>query len=98
MRGFSTETFEAQKYSDSIETSLGHGVKNAYVGASVTAFSTYLNLGTAVLILWYGGQLVCDGNGKVMSIGSLCLRRDWKEILSESQVGCETKKQCLCIL
>ena len=37
----------------------------------MTAFSTYLNLGTAVLILWYGGQLVCDSKGTVMSIGSL---------------------------
>ncbi|CAK9081631.1 ABC transporter B family member 25 (ABC transporter ABCB.25) (OsABCB25) (Protein ALS1 homolog) (Protein ALUMINUM SENSITIVE 1) (OsALS1) [Durusdinium trenchii] len=63
--------FESNKYSDSINTALGHGVKNAYVGASVTAFSTYLNLGTAVLILWYGGQLVCDSEGKIMSIGSL---------------------------
>ena len=37
----------------------------------MTAFSTYLNLGTAVLILWYGGKLVCDSKGTVMSIGSL---------------------------
>ena len=71
VRGFSTEEHEAFKYSDSINTALGHGVRNAYVGASVTAFSTYLNLGTAVLILWYGGQLVCDEKGRVMSIGSL---------------------------
>jgi len=71
VRGFSTEQFESNKYSDSINTALGHGVKNAYVGASVTAFSTYLNLGTAVLILWYGGKLVCDSKGTVMSIGSL---------------------------
>mmetsp|Transcript_54894 Transcript_54894/g.98952 ORF Transcript_54894/g.98952 Transcript_54894/m.98952 type:complete len:477 (+) Transcript_54894:2-1432(+) len=71
VRGFSTEEHEAFKYSDSINTALGHGVRNAYVGASVTAFSTYLNLGTAVLILWYGGQLVCDEKGEVMSIGSL---------------------------
>ena len=71
VRGFSTEEHEAFRYSDSINTALGHGVRNAYVGASVTAFSTYLNLGTAVLILWYGGQLVCDEKGEVMSIGSL---------------------------
>ncbi|CAJ1396624.1 unnamed protein product [Effrenium voratum] len=70
VRGFSTEEFESGNFSDSINTSLGHGVRNAYVGASMTAFTTYLNLGTAVLILWYGGQQVCDGNGQ-MSIGSL---------------------------
>ncbi|CAK0833010.1 unnamed protein product [Prorocentrum cordatum] len=71
VRGFSTEQFEAEKYGESISTALVHGVRNAYVGASVTAFSTYLNLGTAVVILWYGGSLVCSSMGKTMSIGSL---------------------------
>merc|ERR1719284_1873847 len=71
VRGFSTEQFEADKYGESIGTALMHGKRNAYVGASVTAFSTYLNLGTAVVILWYGGSLVCSSMGKTMSIGSL---------------------------
>jgi len=71
VRGFSTEAHESNKYSDSINTALGHGIKNAYVGASVTAFSQYMNLGTAVLILWYGGKLVCDSRGEAMSIGML---------------------------
>jgi len=71
VRGFSTELHEMEKYGESIGTALQHGKKNAYVGASVSAFSTYLNLGTAVLILWYGGSQVCDTNGKAMSIGSL---------------------------
>eukprot|EP00933_Yihiella_yeosuensis_P080742 TRINITY_DN94216_c0_g1_i1.p1 TRINITY_DN94216_c0_g1~~TRINITY_DN94216_c0_g1_i1.p1 ORF type:complete len:651 (+),score=129.41 TRINITY_DN94216_c0_g1_i1:113-1954(+) len=71
VRAFSTEQHEASKYADSINTALSHGIKNAYVGASVTAFSTYMNLGTAVLILWYGGTLVCDSNGELMSIGKL---------------------------
>jgi len=71
VRGFSTEQHETQKYEESIGTALGHGVRNAKVGASVNAFSTYMNLGTAVLILWYGGGLVCDSGGKAMSVGSL---------------------------
>lgn len=71
VRGFSTEAHEVEKYADSINTALSHGIKNAYVGASVTAFSSYMNLGTAVLILWYGGSLVCDTNGELMSIGKL---------------------------
>mmetsp|Transcript_69612 Transcript_69612/g.167029 ORF Transcript_69612/g.167029 Transcript_69612/m.167029 type:complete len:942 (+) Transcript_69612:102-2927(+) len=61
VRGFSTEAFETCKYEDSIDTALGHAKLNAYVGASVNASSTYLNLGTAVLILWYGGDLVIQG-------------------------------------
>ncbi|CAE7267844.1 ABCB25 [Symbiodinium sp. CCMP2592] len=71
VRGFAAEEQETLRYLDSINTALGQGVRNAYVGALVTAFSTYLNLGTAVLILWYGGQLVCDGKGEVTSVGSL---------------------------
>merc|ERR1719210_338825 len=71
VRGFSTEKHETEKYEDNIGTALEHGKRNATVGASVNAFSTYLNLGTAVLILWYGGQQACDSLGQEMSIGSL---------------------------
>mmetsp|Transcript_79006 Transcript_79006/g.144034 ORF Transcript_79006/g.144034 Transcript_79006/m.144034 type:complete len:947 (-) Transcript_79006:66-2906(-) len=71
VRGFSTETHETDKYNDSINTAMAHGVKNAYVGGSVNAFTTYLNMGTGLLIMWYGGELVCDSRGKYMSIGML---------------------------
>jgi len=71
VRGFSTEQFESDKYDDSISTALSHGKRNAYVAGSVNAFSTYMNLGTATLILWYGGELVCDTDGEQMSIGKL---------------------------
>lgn len=71
VRGFSTEAFETSNYEASQNVAMHHGKRSAYVGASVTMFSTYLNLGTAVLILWYGGTLVCESKGKAMSIGSL---------------------------
>lgn len=71
VRGFSTEAHEAGKFDDSISTALKHGIKNAYVSASVTAFSTYMNLGTAVLILWYGGTLVCESHEQAMTTGML---------------------------
>merc|ERR1719265_2655269 len=71
VRGFSTEQHETEKYDFSINTALSHGKKNAYVSGSVNAFSSYLTSGTAVLILWYGGILVCDSKGKEMTIGSL---------------------------
>lgn len=71
VRAFSTEGFEASQYDDSISTALSHGKKNAYVGGSVNAFTSYLNLGTAVLVLWYGGELVCESKGELMSIGKL---------------------------
>lgn len=71
VRGFSTEQHETEKYDESIGTALSHGKKNAYVAGSVSAFSSYMNLGTSVLILWYGGTLVCDTAGEAMSIGKL---------------------------
>mmetsp|Transcript_43264 Transcript_43264/g.78747 ORF Transcript_43264/g.78747 Transcript_43264/m.78747 type:complete len:946 (+) Transcript_43264:67-2904(+) len=75
VRGFSTEAHETGKYEDSINTALGHAKLNAYVGASVSASSTYLNLGTAVLILWYGGDLVIEGvrdpENQSMTLGML---------------------------
>eukprot|EP00929_Paragymnodinium_shiwhaense_P119728 TRINITY_DN91629_c0_g1_i1.p1 TRINITY_DN91629_c0_g1~~TRINITY_DN91629_c0_g1_i1.p1 ORF type:complete len:938 (+),score=269.63 TRINITY_DN91629_c0_g1_i1:148-2961(+) len=71
VRGFSTESHEKEKYEDAIDTGLSHGKKNAYVAGSVNAFTTYLNLGTAVLIMWYGGMLVIDSKGEAMSIGEL---------------------------
>jgi len=71
VRGFSTEQHEADKYDDAIMTALGHAKKYAYVAGSVTMFSQYMNLGTSVLILWYGGTLVCDSRGTDMTVGRL---------------------------
>merc|ERR1740123_2019131 len=71
VKAFSTEQYENDRYADGVNTALKHGVKNAYVGASVSAFSTYLNLGTAVLILWYGGTIVCESKQKEMTFGEL---------------------------
>jgi ABC-type multidrug transport system fused ATPase/permease subunit len=71
VRGFSTEQHETEKYDFSINTALSHGKKNAYVSGSVNAFSSYMTSGTAVLILWYGGTLVCDSKGSQMTIGEL---------------------------
>jgi len=70
VRAFSCEQHEVEKYDDSIGTALKHGKKNAYVFASVNAFTSYLNLGTTVIILWFGGSLVCEDSGS-MTIGTL---------------------------
>merc|ERR1719262_80788 len=47
VRGFSTEQYETDKYDDSMREALRNGKMNAYVGASVSGFSQYLNSGTA---------------------------------------------------
>ena len=71
VRAFSTEIFETQRYAEGVQAALKSGIRSAYVGASVTAFSSYMNLGTSVLILWYGGELGMSSHGTQMSIGNL---------------------------
>ena len=46
------------------------GVKDAFFGALSSAFNNYLDLGAGVLILWYGGSIVMDDDGRI-SVGKL---------------------------
>eukprot|EP00928_Gymnodinium_smaydae_P033307 TRINITY_DN23893_c0_g3_i1.p1 TRINITY_DN23893_c0_g3~~TRINITY_DN23893_c0_g3_i1.p1 ORF type:complete len:960 (-),score=115.93 TRINITY_DN23893_c0_g3_i1:62-2740(-) len=71
VRAFSTEAHETGRYREGINAALHAGIKNSFVGASVSAFSSYVNLATSVLILWYGGMVIFRTHGKDMSIGSL---------------------------
>ena len=68
---FSTEEYETNRYNDGINVALSYGIKNAFVGATVQAFSTYINLGTSILVLWYGGETIFDTSGTKLSIGNL---------------------------
>merc|ERR1711937_301081 len=67
----STEDYETERYNDGINVALSYGIKNAFVGATVQAFSTYINLGTSILVLWYGGETIFDTSGTKLSIGNL---------------------------
>jgi ABC-type multidrug transport system fused ATPase/permease subunit len=71
VHAFSTEEFETEKYNDGINVALQYGIKNAFVGATVSSFSTYINLGTSILVLWYGGAKIFDSAGKELTIGNL---------------------------
>jgi ABC-type multidrug transport system fused ATPase/permease subunit len=71
VHAFSTEEYETERYNDGINVALSYGIKNAFVGATVQAFSTYINLGTSILVLWYGGETIFDTSGQKLSIGNL---------------------------
>jgi ABC-type multidrug transport system fused ATPase/permease subunit len=71
VHAFSTEEYETNRYNEGINVALSYGIKNAFVGASVQAFSTYINLGTSILVLWYGGETIFDTAGQKLSIGNL---------------------------
>lgn len=69
VRAFAAEHIEIERYTNGVDVALEYGVKTAFVGASVQAFSSYMNLLIAVLILWYGGLAVINDEG--LTIGSL---------------------------
>eukprot|EP00397_Hematodinium_sp_SG-2012_P003107 GEMP01003115.1.p1 GENE.GEMP01003115.1~~GEMP01003115.1.p1 ORF type:complete len:929 (+),score=200.85 GEMP01003115.1:92-2878(+) len=58
VRAFAAEEHERDNFSHGIDVTGRLQNKNAFVGASVNAFRSYMNLSTSTLILWYGGSLV----------------------------------------
>jgi len=60
VRAFAAEDFELGRYDQGVNVAFESGSRAAYVGAALQAFSSYMNLLTSVLILWYGGIAVMD--------------------------------------
>jgi len=70
VKAFSTEIFEEGKYFGANNNALVKGITDAFGGAGMYTINSYLELGTAVLILWYGGLMAMrDEDG--MSPGKL---------------------------
>jgi len=68
VKAFGTEKSEIKQYNDANREALRAGVKDAWGNGLTTALTSYLDLGTGVLILYYGGTLVMNGE---MSVGEL---------------------------
>eukprot|EP00529_Nitzschia_sp_RCC80_P008555 CAMPEP_0113454296 /NCGR_PEP_ID=MMETSP0014_2-20120614/7790_1 /TAXON_ID=2857 /ORGANISM="Nitzschia sp." /LENGTH=1145 /DNA_ID=CAMNT_0000345697 /DNA_START=149 /DNA_END=3586 /DNA_ORIENTATION=- /assembly_acc=CAM_ASM_000159 len=68
VKAFGCEQKVLQKYSDINEHALHCGVKDAWGNALTTALTGLLDLGSGVLILWFGGLLVFRGE---LSVGEL---------------------------
>jgi ATP-binding cassette subfamily B protein len=77
VRAFSTEDWELRRYEDNVRNVLRHGRRNAFAEAGVASFSSALNLGTAVLVLWYGGQLVRQGRDGLTVGGLVSFQLYW---------------------
>ncbi len=70
VRAFGTERDEIKKYNVSTTEAVTKGVRDAYVGAGTYALTNYLDLGTSVLLLWYGGSVVMDHSNE-LTVGKL---------------------------
>eukprot|EP00977_Amphora_coffeiformis_P012640 scaffold3185_cov161-Amphora_coffeaeformis.AAC.6 len=68
VKAFGCEEKVMEKYSKANKHALDCGVKDAWGNGLTSALTGYLDLGTGVLILWYGGLLVFRGE---ISVGVL---------------------------
>lgn len=84
VKAFSTERWEWGRYKDSTALALKKMVKDAVGSAGAGTLTTCLDLGGAVLILWYGGTLVLSVvPGQAISLGTLvAFRMYWVMINS----------------
>ena len=57
VRAFSTEGTEVGKYRRATAEALRMGIRDAFAGAGAFTFTSYLELFSTVLVLWYGGRL-----------------------------------------
>ena len=68
VKAFGNEKNEIKNYVSSNNEALRAGIKDAWGNGITQALTSYLDLGTAVLILWFGGVLCMNGE---LSIGEL---------------------------
>ncbi|EER13979.1 ABC transporter, putative [Perkinsus marinus ATCC 50983] len=66
VRAFGAEDTEIGNYNEAVEVGLKAGVRSAVVGAGVYGYAKYIDLGTTVLILWYGGSAIFSGKGATL--------------------------------
>jgi len=68
VKAFGCEDRVLTRYADANRRALDCGVRDAWGNAITSALTGYLDLGSGVLILYFGGRLVYDGR---MSVGQL---------------------------
>jgi len=75
VKAFASEPLEKGLYNEASREALRLGIKDSLGFGLTSALTGYLDLGAGVLILWYGGKLVLNGDesggGQVMTVGKL---------------------------
>mmetsp|Transcript_8853 Transcript_8853/g.11535 ORF Transcript_8853/g.11535 Transcript_8853/m.11535 type:complete len:924 (-) Transcript_8853:1361-4132(-) len=74
VKAFSSEDLEISLYNNANLQALKAGIKSAIGSGLTTTLAGYMDLGTGVLILWFGGLLVLNEskeNSTVLTVGEL---------------------------
>ena len=73
VKAFGCEDKVVEKYSEANQQALDCGVKDAWGNGITSALTGYLDLGAGVLILYFGGLLVCTYLSRNTFLASFCL-------------------------
>ena len=60
VRAFGAEKHEADRYMEATGEAVSRSVKDSCASAGTYAMTNYLDLGTGVLLLWYGGETAME--------------------------------------
>lgn len=74
VRAFGTEEFEDDLYREATTEALSKSILDAKASSLSYTLTSYLDLGTTVLLLWYGGLVVMDTDSNKddpLSVGKL---------------------------
>jgi ABC-type multidrug transport system fused ATPase/permease subunit len=89
VRAFGCEETETGKYLRATTQALGKSLLDAAASAGTYALTNYLDLGTSVLILWYGGKLAMDPNlqDNNLTVGRLITFQLYWNLINSSYNG-----------
>ena len=81
----STELLETRNYRLATEFALREGIRDAWGAAGMAAINSYLDLGAGVLILWYGGWLAMQNDGRLTAGKLITYQLYWNMMNSAYQ-------------
>ena len=85
VKAMSTEETETENYREATMFALREGVRDAWGSAGMSAINSYLDLGAGVLILWYGGWLAIQHDGRLTAGRLITYQLYWNMMNSAYQ-------------
>jgi len=85
VKAMSTEQLETDNFKQATLFALQEGIRDAWGSAGMSAINSYLDLGAGVLILWYGGWLAIQHDGRLTAGRLITYQLYWNMMNSSYQ-------------
>ena len=85
VKAMSTENTETANYRDATLFALREGIRDAWGAAGLSAINSFLDLGAGVLILWFGGWLAIQHDGRLTAGRLITYQLYWNMMNSAYQ-------------